>query len=60
MTLETADCVSCTDSTAPNRWERAYQAFQTPEQELNKFVERLRSIGADRWDRRAQGVVRSS
>src|SRR5436190_3196051 len=32
------------------RWEQAYQAFETPEQELRKFVRRLRSIGADRWD----------
>jgi ubiquinone/menaquinone biosynthesis C-methylase UbiE len=33
------------------RWEQAYQAFETPEQELRKFIRRLRSIGADRWDR---------
>lgn len=36
---------------SPTRWERAYQAFETPEQELRKFVNRLRSIGAERWDR---------
>jgi ubiquinone/menaquinone biosynthesis C-methylase UbiE len=34
------------------KWERAYQAFETPEQELAKFLARLREIGADRWDRR--------
>jgi ubiquinone/menaquinone biosynthesis C-methylase UbiE len=33
------------------RWERAYQAFESPEQELKKFVGRLRSVGADTWDR---------
>lgn len=36
---------------APTRWERAYQAFETPEQELRKFSARLRSIGAHQWDR---------
>jgi ubiquinone/menaquinone biosynthesis C-methylase UbiE len=34
------------------RWERAYQAFETPEEELHKFTDRLRKIGVDRWDRR--------
>ena len=34
------------------RWERAYRDFETPEQEFRKFVSRLRSVGADRWDRR--------
>src|SRR5687768_5181112 len=37
----------------PTRWERAYQAFETPEEELRKFVRRFRSIRADRWDRRS-------
>jgi SAM-dependent methyltransferase len=41
---------------APTRWESAYQAFETPEEELRKFVGRLRSIGADGWDRRS-GVI---
>lgn len=36
------------------RWERAYQVFETPDQELRKFGRRLRSIGADRWDRRVR------
>lgn len=36
---------------APTKWERAYQAFETPEEELAKFLGRLRTIGADRWDR---------
>jgi len=39
---------------APTRWERAYQAFETPDQELRKFIGRFRSIGADRWDRNAR------
>jgi ubiquinone/menaquinone biosynthesis C-methylase UbiE len=33
------------------RWERAYQAFETPDEELRKFIRRLRSVGADAWDR---------
>ena len=36
------------------RWEQAYQAFETPQQELRKFVGRLRSVGADTWDRRSR------
>jgi ubiquinone/menaquinone biosynthesis C-methylase UbiE len=42
--------------TEPTRWERAYQAFETPQAELEKFLRRLRSIGADRWDRRSRIV----
>lgn len=38
----------------PTRWERAYQAFETPEEELRKFTTRLRRIGADKWDRRSR------
>ena len=38
----------------PPRWERAYLAFETPDQELRKFVRRLRSIGAHQWDRSAR------
>lgn len=39
---------------AATRWERAYQAFETPEEELAKFLGRLREIGADRWDRQSR------
>ena len=41
-------------SPPPTRWERAYQVFETPEQELRKFIKRLRRIGADRWDPHAR------
>jgi len=34
---------------ACTRWERAYQDFETPEQEIRKFTTRLRQIGAHRW-----------
>ena len=42
-----------TEATA---WEVAYQRFETPEQERRKFLRRLRSLGAHRWDRRT-GVL---
>ncbi|HMJ87508.1 MAG TPA: class I SAM-dependent methyltransferase [Vicinamibacterales bacterium] len=41
-----------TPSPTPTRWERAYQTFEAPEEELHKFIGRLRGIGADRWDHR--------
>jgi ubiquinone/menaquinone biosynthesis C-methylase UbiE len=41
-------------SLPPTRWERAYQVFETPEQELHKFGGRLRRIGAHKWDRHAR------
>jgi ubiquinone/menaquinone biosynthesis C-methylase UbiE len=42
--------------TSPTRWEQAYQAFETPEEERRKFITRLRNIGADKWDRHGQVV----
>ena len=30
-------------------WERAYAAFETPEQEVRKFLARLRSLGVEQW-----------
>ena len=44
--------------TAPtdNPWEAAYLAFETPEQEINKFVGRLMKLGAQHWPRDAQIV----
>lgn len=36
---------------APNAWEEAYQRFQTPAEERQKFIRRLRRLGAHRWDR---------
>jgi SAM-dependent methyltransferase len=37
-------------------WEAAYQRFETPEQEIRKFVGRLRKLGSDGWSRDAQIV----
>lgn len=30
-------------------WELAYARFETPEQEIRKFVARLKELGAERW-----------
>jgi len=32
-------------------WEAAYARFETPEQEIAKFVRRLRGFGAEQWDK---------
>jgi ubiquinone/menaquinone biosynthesis C-methylase UbiE len=32
-------------------WEAAYLRFETPEQEIRKFVKRLRALGVSRWPR---------
>jgi SAM-dependent methyltransferase len=37
-------------------WEQAYLRFQSPEQEIRKFVRRLRKLGATRWPRDAAVV----
>lgn len=34
-------------------WEAAYLRFETPAQEIRKFVRRLRRLGADHWPRNA-------
>jgi ubiquinone/menaquinone biosynthesis C-methylase UbiE len=38
-------------SAATTRWERAYQAFESPAEERRKFIRRLKRIGAHDWDR---------
>lgn len=37
-------------------WEEAYQRFETPEEEVRKFVRRLLSVGAATWPRDARIV----
>jgi len=37
-------------------WETAYLRFETPEQEIQKFVSRLHKLGAARWPRNAEIV----
>lgn len=34
-----------------NPWEAAYLRFETPEEEIRKFTERLRRLGASEWPR---------
>ncbi len=37
-------------------WEAAYLRFETPEQEIRKFVKRLRALGVSKWPRDAEIV----
>lgn len=37
-------------------WEAAYLRFETPEQEIRKFVKRLRASGVSKWPRDAEIV----
>ena len=41
---------------SPDPWEAAYLRFETPEQEIHKFVSRLRKLGAAQWPRGAEIV----
>jgi SAM-dependent methyltransferase len=41
---------------SPNPWEAAYLRFETPKQEIQKFISRLRKLGADQWPRDAEIV----
>jgi SAM-dependent methyltransferase len=43
--------VCCADS-----WEAAYLQFETPEQEIGKFIQRLMKMGAARWSRNVEIV----
>ena len=40
-------------SPPPDPWEEAYLRFETPEQEIEKFIERLKFMGATKWPRDA-------
>jgi len=41
---------------APNAWEAAYLRFETPEEEVRKFLRRLCRLGAEQWPKDAQVV----
>ena len=41
---------------APDPWEAAYLRFETPEQEIQKFIARLNRLGAPEWPRDAEIV----
>jgi SAM-dependent methyltransferase len=40
----------------PDAWEAAYLRFETPDQEIRKFMARLNRLGAQRWPRDSQIV----
>lgn len=37
-------------------WELAYMRFETPEEEIGKFIKRLQALGADKWPRDSRVV----
>jgi ubiquinone/menaquinone biosynthesis C-methylase UbiE len=41
---------------SPDPWEAAYLRFETPEQEIQKFIMRLNRLGAPQWPRDAEIV----
>ena len=44
--------ISCVNE----QWENAYTKFETPSQEIKKFVGRFKAMGAERWTKDAQIV----
>jgi len=44
------------DSPAIGPWEAAYLRFETPEEEIAKFLSRLRRLGAEQWPENAEIV----
>jgi ubiquinone/menaquinone biosynthesis C-methylase UbiE len=40
----------------PDPWEAAYLRFETPQQEIQKFIARLQKLGANEWPRDAEIV----
>src|SRR5437762_12555511 len=40
----------------PNPWEAAYLRFETPEEEIRKFIGRLNRLGARQWPSDAEIV----
>ena len=44
------DGIECCDAV----WESAYAQFETPEEEIAKFIRRFRQLGVDRWPKSMQ------
>jgi SAM-dependent methyltransferase len=40
----------------PDPWESAYARFETPEQEIRKFIARLKELGAEQWPKESEIV----
>jgi ubiquinone/menaquinone biosynthesis C-methylase UbiE len=53
---ELKDVSVLTDDEIQRRWEDAYARFETPEQEVRKFIGRLTKLGQSEWQRDAQVV----
>ncbi|HEY2459701.1 MAG TPA: class I SAM-dependent methyltransferase [Candidatus Acidoferrum sp.] len=43
-------------ATSPDPWEAAYLRFETPQQEIAKFMDRLQKLGASQWSRDSEIV----
>lgn len=56
MTSKLVDIRSLSDDDIRRYWEAAYARFETPEQETQKFLDRLKWLGADDWDRQSDIV----
>jgi ubiquinone/menaquinone biosynthesis C-methylase UbiE len=44
------------DQLSPDPWEAAYLRFESPEEEIQKFIKRLTRLGAPQWPRDAEIV----
>src|ERR1700682_5822683 len=55
-TPETKTNPQVQNALSPDPWEAAYLRFETPEEEIRKFTERLRRLGASEWARDANVV----
>lgn len=53
---ELRDTSELTGEQIQNFWEEAYTRFETPEQEIRKFINRLNTLGQAEWRRDAQIV----
>jgi SAM-dependent methyltransferase len=55
---QTSGAISTSDSQAcsSSPWEQAYLRFETPEQEIEKFMRRLRLAGCEEWPRDAKVI----
>lgn len=50
------DISKLTEKEIQQRWEEAYTRFETPEEEINKFIGRLKKLNQHEWRRDAQIV----
>ena len=48
---ELLDVETLSDNEVRERWEEAYVRFETPEEEVEKFVSRLKKLGQAEWHR---------